>query len=158
MDALGRGVSAVLRLSEQALLASSIEPVSRSPETVRSLLDAGEPVVAYEILCDNLYEDDIAVLSAPATEMQQAARVLMLSESRPCCDDAGTSEVPSFHPQRQIRSLGYSLTGSDSTQFRGPDADGHAAHEHGMVTRSVPVADRHATPLLNSVRQTRRAV
>jgi len=58
---LANAIEAVLRASESDLRASSIEPVSRTPETVRSLLDAGEEGVAYEILCDNLYEDDIAV-------------------------------------------------------------------------------------------------
>jgi hypothetical protein len=58
---LGGAVEAVVRACEEELWASSIEPVSRTPESVRSLLDAGEDVVAYEILCDNLYEDDIPV-------------------------------------------------------------------------------------------------
>lgn len=58
---LGDAVEAVLRACEEELRDSSIEPVSRTPESVRSLLDAGEDVVAYEILCDNLYEDDIQV-------------------------------------------------------------------------------------------------
>jgi hypothetical protein len=51
----------VLHATRQVLATSSIEAVSRTPETVQSLLDAGESGVAYETLCDNLYEDDIPV-------------------------------------------------------------------------------------------------
>ena len=61
MDALTAAVAALLRATQEDLVNSSIEPVSRTPESVRSLLDAGESGVAYEILCDNLYEDDIPV-------------------------------------------------------------------------------------------------
>lgn len=61
MTDLGDAVDAVVRACEAELRASSIAPVSRTPESVRSLLDAGEDVVAYEILCDNLYEDDVQV-------------------------------------------------------------------------------------------------
>jgi hypothetical protein len=59
MDALTAAVAAVLEATHEDLANSSIEPVSRTPESVRSLLDAGEPGVAYETLCDNLYEDHI---------------------------------------------------------------------------------------------------
>lgn len=61
MSDLADAVDAVLRACEDELTASSVEPVSRTPETVRSLLRAGEDVIAYEVLCDNLYEDDVRV-------------------------------------------------------------------------------------------------
>lgn len=73
MDALALAVEAVLLASEQDLLTSSIEPVSRTPETVRSLLNAGEPEVAYEILCDNLYEDDISVARHLLLQLREVA-------------------------------------------------------------------------------------
>ena len=61
VTALGEVVEAVLRACEEDLLGSSIETLWTTPESVRSLLDTGEDVVAYEILCDNLYEDDIEI-------------------------------------------------------------------------------------------------
>ena len=61
MTDLGDAAEAVVRACEAELRASSIEPVRRTPESVRSFLDAGEDVVAYEILCDNLYEGDVQV-------------------------------------------------------------------------------------------------
>lgn len=59
MSELADAIEAVLRACEGPLRASTIEPVSQTPDTVRSLLNAGETVLAFEILCDNLYEDDI---------------------------------------------------------------------------------------------------
>lgn len=69
-DAIG----AVLRACEAPLRASTIEPVSRTPETLQSLLDAGEDEVAFEVLCDNLYEDDIEVPHSLLTALSDAAK------------------------------------------------------------------------------------
>lgn len=58
MTTLGDTVEQVLRATEEVLAASPEEPISSTPRSVRGLLDAGEDVVAYEVLCDNLYEID----------------------------------------------------------------------------------------------------
>jgi hypothetical protein len=67
-------VETVLRATEHALGASTIEPVTRTPETVRSLLRAGEDAIGYEILCENLYEDDIAVERRLLLQLRDAAQ------------------------------------------------------------------------------------
>ena len=79
---LGNAVESVLRACEGDLRASSIEPVSRTPETVQSLLDAGEDEVAFEILCDNLYEDDIEVPRSLLLAMSEAAERVGASPGR----------------------------------------------------------------------------
>ena len=70
---LADAIAAVLRAWEGPLRASSIQPVSRTPETVQSLLDAGEAVVAFEILCDNVYESDVEVPSSLLLDLSGAA-------------------------------------------------------------------------------------
>lgn len=47
-------VEQVLRATEGVLVDSPYEPISSTPSSVRDLLAAGEEVVAYEIVCDNL--------------------------------------------------------------------------------------------------------
>ena len=73
MDGLTAAVAAVLQATIEDLANSSIEPVSRTPESVHSLLDAGEPGVAYEILCDNLYEDNIPAPRHLLVQLQREA-------------------------------------------------------------------------------------
>ena len=82
MDVLTAAVAAVLLATQQDLMNSPIEPVSQTPETVRSLLNAGEPAVAYEILCDNLYEDDISVPRHLLQQLQQAVGDVGVDPSR----------------------------------------------------------------------------
>jgi hypothetical protein len=60
---IAEAVESVLRATEHALIESPDDPISSTPSSVRELFAAGEDVVAYETLCDNLYE--IAV-RAPA--------------------------------------------------------------------------------------------
>jgi hypothetical protein len=74
MSDLADAISAVVRACDAQLRASTIEPVSRTPETVQSLLDAGEDGVAFEILCDNLHEDDIEVPRALLLDLGDAAQ------------------------------------------------------------------------------------
>jgi hypothetical protein len=73
MDGLTTAVAAVLQATAGDLANSSIEPVSRTPESVQSLLDAGEPGVAYEILCDNLFEDHISAPRHLLVQLQREA-------------------------------------------------------------------------------------
>ena len=71
---LGDVVAAVVAATSSGLAASQHEPVARTPETVTSLLRAGEDVVAYEVLCDNLYEDDIKVSAELLADLRSAVR------------------------------------------------------------------------------------
>lgn len=73
MSELGSAIEAILRACDRALRASTIESLTRTPEAVRVLLDAGEDVVAYEILCNNLYEDDVEVPRALLLALGEAA-------------------------------------------------------------------------------------
>lgn len=82
MDELTAAVASVLHATHQDLADSSIETVSRTPETVQSLLDAGESGVAYEILCDNLYEDDIPAPRDLLLRLRQEVSVAGLDASR----------------------------------------------------------------------------
>lgn len=58
MTTIAEAVANVLRATEHALTSSPDDPISSTPSSVRELLAAGEDVVAYEILCDNLFEID----------------------------------------------------------------------------------------------------
>jgi hypothetical protein len=60
--------------AQQRVLAESIhDPISSTPSSVRGLLAAqGEDVVAYEILCDNLYEIDARPPAGFGRELRQA--------------------------------------------------------------------------------------
>ncbi|MCM0622873.1 hypothetical protein [Nocardioides bruguierae] len=71
---LASAIEAVLWASASDLHASSIDSVSRTPETVRSLLGAGEESLAYETLCDNLHEDDIAVPRPLLVDLRDSAQ------------------------------------------------------------------------------------
>lgn len=82
MDGLTAAVAAVLQATADDLANSSIEPVSRTSESVQSLLDAGEPGVAYEILCDNLYEDDIPAPRQLLVQLQREAVVAGMDGGR----------------------------------------------------------------------------
>ena len=73
MSILGDTVELVLRATEDVLVESIHEPISSTPSSVRVLLAAGEDVVAYEILCDNLYEIDARPPVALGRELRQAA-------------------------------------------------------------------------------------
>ena len=70
MTTLSDAVEQVLRATEGVLAESPDQPISSTPRSVRDLLAAGEDVVAYEILCDNLYEID----ARPASELGRALR------------------------------------------------------------------------------------
>ena len=79
---LGDSSRAVLHACEVQLRASTIEPVSRTPKTVRSLLDAGEDVGAFEILCGNLPEDDIEVPRCLLLDLSDATQRVGASPGR----------------------------------------------------------------------------
>lgn len=72
MATLGDTVEKVLRAMEGVLAESPDEPISSTPSSVRDLLAAGEDVVAYEILCDNLYEIDARPPVDLRRELRQA--------------------------------------------------------------------------------------
>lgn len=71
---LSDAVEAVLRATKEHLLGSDIAPVTRTPDGVSILLAAGEDVVAYETLCENLYEDDIVVAGELLSSLRAAAQ------------------------------------------------------------------------------------
>jgi hypothetical protein len=79
---LAEAVTAVLDAASGNLAASAHEPVARTPETVASLLHAGEDVVAYEVLCDNLYEDDITVPRALLVTLRDAVKQVSADPAR----------------------------------------------------------------------------
>jgi hypothetical protein len=79
---LGDAVAAVLAAASRNVAASQHEPVALSQETVTSLLRAGEEVVAYEVLCDNLSEDDIRVPADLLTELQRAVQTVGADRAR----------------------------------------------------------------------------
>jgi hypothetical protein len=72
MSTLADTVEQVLQATEDVLTASSDEPLSSTPLSVRVLLAAGEDVVAYEVLCDNLYEIDARPRVDLGRELRQA--------------------------------------------------------------------------------------
>lgn len=72
MTTLGDTVEQVLSATEGALAASPDASISSTPSSVRDLLAAGEDVVAYEILCDNLYEIDARPPLDLGQELRQA--------------------------------------------------------------------------------------
>lgn len=69
---IAQAVESVLQATEQALAESPEESIASTPESVRVLLAAGEDVVAYEILCDNLYEIDLRPPADLGRELRQA--------------------------------------------------------------------------------------
>jgi hypothetical protein len=69
---LGDIVEQVLRATENVLAGSADEPISSTPSSVRDLLAAGEDVLAYEVLCDNLYEIDVRPPFDLGRELRQA--------------------------------------------------------------------------------------
>ena len=71
---LSDAIEAVLRACDAQLRAPAIETVNRTPENVRALLGAGEDGVAFEILCENLYEDDIEVPRSLLLDLNEAAQ------------------------------------------------------------------------------------
>jgi hypothetical protein len=73
MTTLGDAVEQVLRATEGALAESPDEPTSSTPSSVKVLLAAGEDVVAYETLCQNLHEIDARPPSGLGRELRQAA-------------------------------------------------------------------------------------
>jgi len=72
---LSDAVAAVLRAAQGRLQASDIAPVARTPSAVAALLAAGEDVLAYETLCENLYEDDIVVERGLLSSLRAAAQL-----------------------------------------------------------------------------------
>ena len=73
MTALGDVVEQVLRATEDALAELPDKPISSTPSSVRELLAAGEDVVAYETLCDNLHEIDTRPPADLCGGLRQAA-------------------------------------------------------------------------------------
>jgi len=73
VTAIAEAVESVLQVTERALTESPDAPISSTPSSVRDLLAAGEDVVAYEVLCDNLYEIDIRPPAALGRELRRAA-------------------------------------------------------------------------------------
>ncbi len=69
-------VEQVLRATESVLAGSPDEPISSTPSSVRDLLAAGEDVVAYEILCENLYEIDVRPSADLGRDLRQAPSTL----------------------------------------------------------------------------------
>ena len=74
MSELSDAATAVLHSAEAQLAVSAIESVSRTPASVTTLLNAGEDVVAFETLCENLYEGDIAVARELLSQLRDAAQ------------------------------------------------------------------------------------
>ncbi|MGY2703338.1 hypothetical protein [Nocardioides sp. HB32] len=72
MTTLGDSVEQVLRATEGVLAESPDQPTSSTASSVRDLLAAGEDVVAYEVLCDNLYEVDVRPPVDLGRELRQA--------------------------------------------------------------------------------------
>jgi hypothetical protein len=70
---LSDAVEAVLRAASMRLQGSDFEAVARTPEQVTTLLAVGEDVIAYETLCENLYEDDIVVARGLLSSLRAAA-------------------------------------------------------------------------------------
>ena len=64
-----------------------MEAVNRTPETVGSLLIAGEDVVAYETLCDNLCQDDTVATAQLLHSLSWSSGSLLFTrtERRPLC-------------------------------------------------------------------------
>lgn len=73
MSELSDAVESVIRAATEQLQDSDIDAVAGTPENVASLLAAGEIVIAYEILCENLYEDDIVVARELLWSLRAAA-------------------------------------------------------------------------------------
>jgi len=71
---LSDAVEALLRAAKMRLRGSDFEAVARTPEQVTTLLAAGEDVIAYETLCENLYEDDIVVARGLLSSLRAAAQ------------------------------------------------------------------------------------
>lgn len=72
MSTLGDTVEAALRATEAVLAASRDQPIASTPSSVRVLLAAGEDVVAYEVLCENLYEIGARPAAHLCVEMRRA--------------------------------------------------------------------------------------
>jgi hypothetical protein len=72
VTAIGDAVESMLRATERVLIESSDAPMSSTPSSVRDLLAAGEDVVAYEVLCDNLYEVDLRPPVGLGLELRRA--------------------------------------------------------------------------------------
>ena len=70
VSTLARAVESVLRATEHALLEAPHESISSTPSSVRQLIAEGDEVVAYETLCENLYEIDVR----PPAELGRALR------------------------------------------------------------------------------------
>ncbi len=73
MNELADAIEAVLRSCGDRLAASTLETVRRTPATVRSLLAVGEDALAYEALCDNVFEDAVPVPRPLLLDLRAAA-------------------------------------------------------------------------------------
>jgi hypothetical protein len=72
VSGIAEAIESVLQVTEGALSRSPHDPIASTPFSVRDLLAAGEDVVAYEILCDNLYEIDVRPPADLARELRRA--------------------------------------------------------------------------------------
>lgn len=82
MTRLADAVRALLAATEGLLESSEHEPIATTPTTVSGLLRAGEEGVAYEILCDNLYEIDARPDRRLVEEVREAAKAVGLDPGR----------------------------------------------------------------------------
>lgn len=73
MGNLADTVEQVLRATEDVLAGSPDAPIASTPSSVRVLLTAGEDVVAYETLSQNLYEIDARLPADLGRALRQAA-------------------------------------------------------------------------------------
>jgi hypothetical protein len=69
---IAEAVESILRATEDALSESPDDPISSTPSSVRVLLAAGEDVLAYETLCENLYEIDARFPADLGHELRRA--------------------------------------------------------------------------------------
>lgn len=61
-------------VAKEEVLAQSVDaPISMTPDSVRVFLAAGEEVLAYETLCQNLYEIDARLPVGLAEQLRRAA-------------------------------------------------------------------------------------
>jgi hypothetical protein len=72
VTAIADAVESVLQATERALTDSTDAPISSTPLSVRELVAVGEEVLAYEVLCDNLYEIDVRPPADLGRELRRA--------------------------------------------------------------------------------------
>lgn len=147
MTNLGAAITSLLEATESSLVASEIPAVALTPETVRGLLAAGEDGVAYEILCDNLYEADIAAARLLLTELHHAAQQSGADPSRMAPllqspSDVWTAGYVFTEPLRDLReAVGEAATLRE--ELMREIGAGHVLHgvELHVIARATPQDD-----------------